>query len=183
MNTENHKRVLKMIIAALCFALGYVLPFLTGQIPKIGAMLCPMHIPVLLCGFIAGPWWGLAVGATVPIFRSLTLGAPLFFPKAVCMSFELAAYGAVAGSMHLLLPKKKPYIYLSLLAAMIVGRIIWGAAMLVSTGIKGDTFTFAAFIAGAFVNAIPGIIIQIVLIPILVMILENPKVLNLKVNR
>ena len=95
----------------------------------------------------------------------------------------LAAYGAVVGTMHLLFPKKKPYIYVSLLAAMIVGRIIWGAAMFVSTGIKGDTFTFAAFIAGAFVNAIPGIIIQIVLIPILVMILESPKVLNLKVNR
>ena len=177
---KNHNRLLKMILAALFFALAYVLPFLTGQIPQIGAMLCPMHIPVLLCGFICGWVWGAAVGATAPLFRSLTLGAPMFFPKAVCMAFELFAYGAVAGIMYKLLPKKKPYVSCSLIAAMTVGRLVWGIAMLVAMGIKGGGFTFSAFIAGAFVNALPGIVIQIILIPILVMILENPKVLNLK---
>lgn len=169
-----------MVLAALFLALAYVMPFLTGQIPEVGSMLCPLHIPVLLCGFICGWPWGLAVGFIAPLFRSLTLGMPPFFPTAVCMAFELAAYGAVTGWMHRILPRKKPYIYVSLLTAMIAGRLIWGAAMFVCMGINGGSFTFAAFLAGAIVNAIPGIIAQIMLIPILVMILDNPKVLNIR---
>ena len=169
-----------MILAALFLALAYVMPFLTGQIPEIGSMLCPLHIPVLLCGFICGWPWGLIVGFVAPLFRSLTLGMPPPFPTAVCMAFELAAYGAIAGLMHKILPRKKPYIYVSLLTAMIVGRLVWGIAMFIFTGLDGGNFTSAAFIAGAFTNALPGIIVQIVLIPLIVMILENPKILNLK---
>ena len=176
---RDHDKILKMILSALFLALAYVMPFLTGQIPEIGAMLCPMHVPVLLCGFICGPVWGLCVGAIAPIFRSLTLGMPPLFPTALCMAFELAAYGVISGLMHKLLPRKKPYIYCSLLIAMIVGRLIWGAAMFVFVGVGGG-FTFAAFIAGAITGAIPGIIVQIVLIPVIVMILEDPKILRLK---
>ena len=177
---KSHDKLLKMILAAIFLALAYVMPFLTGQIPEIGSMLCPLHIPVLLCGFICGWPWGLTVGFIAPLFRSLALGMPPFFPTAVCMAFELAAYGAICGLMHKLLPRKKPYIYCSLLAAMILGRIVWGVAMFICMGIKGAGFTFAAFIAGAFTKALPGIILQIVLIPVLVMLLDNPKVLNLK---
>ena len=177
---KNHNSLLKMVLAALFLALSYVMPFLTGQIPEIGAALCPLHIPIILCGFICGWPWGLVVGFMAPLFRSLTLGMPPLFPTAVCMAFELAAYGAVAGLMHRLLPKKKPYIYCSLITAMIVGRLVWGVAMLICMGINGGTFTFAAFIAGAFTNAIPGIIVQIILIPVLVMVLDNPKILKLK---
>lgn len=173
MKKNNH--LLKMILSALFLALAYVMPFLTGQIPEIGSMLCPLHIPVLLCGFICGWPWGLAVGFIAPLFRSLTLGMPPFFPTAVCMAFELAAYGAVAGLMHKLLPRKKPYIYCSLLTAMIVGRLVWGTAMFICMGINGGSFTFAAFLAGAFTNAIPGIILQIVLIPLLVILLDRPE--------
>lgn len=177
---NHHKRMLKMILAALFWALAYVLPFLTGHISKIGSMLCPMHLPVLLCGFICGPVWGMIVGLVVPVFRSLTLGMPALFPTAVCMTFELAAYGAVAGIMHRLLPRKKPFIYCSLLTAMLTGRLIWGAAMHIVVGMSGGVFTLAAFIAGAFTNAIPGIIAQIILVPILVMLLDHPNILNLK---
>ena len=169
-----------MILAAFFLALAYVMPFLTGQIPEIGAKLCPMHLPVLLCGFICGWPWGLAVGFIAPLFRSFIIGMPSLFPTAVCMAFELAAYGAVAGLMHKLLPKKKPYVYCSLIVAMIVGRLVWGAAMFVCTGISGSGFTLSAFFAGAIINAIPGIIVQLVLIPLLVMVLDNPKILNLK---
>ena len=172
--------ILKMIFSAFFLALAFVMPFLTGQIPEIGSMLCPLHIPVLLCGFICGWPWGLAVGFIAPLLRSLTLGAPLLFPKAVCMAFELATYGAITGFMHRLLPRKKPYIYCSLLTAMVIGRIIWGVVMLICLGINGGSFTFAAFLAGAFTNAIPGIIIQIALIPVLVMILDNPRIINLE---
>ena len=169
-----------MSLAALFLARAYVMPFLTGQIPEIGSMLCPMHLPVLLCGFVCGWPWGLIVGLVAPILRSLTLGMPPLFPTAVCMAFELAAYGAVAGVMHKLLPKKKPFIYCSLITAMIVGRLVWGAMMYVCMGMRGGSFTMAAFLSGAIINAIPGIIVQIILIPILVMVLDRPGVLKLK---
>ena len=175
----RNNNILKLVISSVFLALAYTLPFLTGQIPEIGSMLLPMHIPVLLCGFICGWKWGLGVGFIAPISRSLTLGMPLLFPNATCMAFELAAYGMIAGLMHMLLPKKKAYIYASLLISMVVGRIVWGIAMVVCLGIKGGTFTFAAFTAGALTNAIPGIIIQLVLVPILVMVIENNKRLKL----
>ena len=177
---KNRNKLLKMILAALFLALAYIMPFLTGQIPEIGSMLCPMHLPVLLCGFICGPVWGVVVGFIAPLFRSLTLGMPPLFPTAVCMALELAAYGAIAGLMHRLLPRKKPYIYCSLLIAMIAGRLVWGAAMFICMGIKGGAFTLSAFFAGAVLNAFPGIIVQIMLIPLLVMVLDNPKILNRK---
>ena len=81
----------RMILSALFLAVAYVLPFFTGQIPEIGSMLCPMHLPVLLCGFICGWYWGLAVGFIAPLFRSLILGMPVMFPMGICMAFELAA--------------------------------------------------------------------------------------------
>lgn len=175
---KNQNKILKMVLSALFLALAYVMPFLTGQIPEIGSMLCPMHIPVLLCGFICGWPWGLAVGFIAPLFRSLTLGMPPLFPTAVCMAFELASYGAISGFMHKLLPRKKPYIYCSLIVSMLAGRLVWGAAMLVCMGISGDSFTLSAFFAGAVTNAIPGIIVQLIMVPILVMVLENPKLMN-----
>ena len=174
----KNNSLFRMILSALFLALAYVLPFLTGQIPEIGSMLCPMHLPVLLCGFICGWHWGLAVGFIAPLFRSLTLGMPLLFPTALCMAFELASYGAFAGLIHKKLPRKKPYIYISLLISMIIGRLVWGLAMFVCMGVRDEMFTLAAFVAGAFTNALPGIILQIVLIPVLVMIIDNPKVLK-----
>lgn len=177
---KRNKRLLKMILAALFLALAYIMPFLTGQIPEIGSKLCPLHIPVLLCGYICGWFWGLAIGFIAPLLRSLLLSMPPLFPTAVCMAFELATYGAVAGLMHRILPRKKPFIYCSLLTAMIAGRLVWGGAMLICMGLKNNPFTLKAFLAGAFFNAIPGIIVQIVLIPILVMILENPKIIDLR---
>ena len=112
MKREN--KVLKMVWAAMFLAIAYVLPFLTGQIQEIGSMLCPMHIPVLLCGFICGWPWGLAVGFAAPLLRSMLLGMPPFFPKAICMSLELATYGLVAGILYKVLPKKKSSIYVAL---------------------------------------------------------------------
>ena len=163
----------KLTLAAMFLALAFVLPFLTGQIPQIGAMLCPMHIPVLLCGFFCGAPWGLAVGFLAPLLRSFIMGMPPMFPKAFCMAFELAAYGFVAGWLHYKLPKKKGCVYVSLLCAMILGRIVWGIAMFACMGLDASKFGMAAFVAGAFTNAIPGIILQLILIPILVILLEK----------
>jgi thiamine transporter ThiT len=172
---KRNVNLLKMVLAAFFLALAYVMPFLTGQIPKIGAMLCPMHVPILLCGFICGPIWGAAVGFVAPLLRSITLGVPLIFPMAVCMAFELMTYGAIAGLMHKLLPSKKPYIYCSLIAAMMLGRIVFGIAMFTCVTLGGGGYTFAAFIASAITNSILGIVIQIVLVPILVILIENSR--------
>ena len=172
---NNRNKILKLVFAAMFLALAYVMPFLTGQIPEIGSMLCPMHIPVLLCGFVCGWPWGLLVGFIAPLLRSLTLGMPPLFPMAFCMAFELATYGAVAGLMHKILPKKKISIYGSLITAMIIGRIVFGIAMYTCMGIKGGTYSLAAFISGTVLEAIPGIVLQIILIPILVMLIENTR--------
>ena len=169
----NTLQIRKLTYAALFLALAIVLPFLTGQIPEIGSMLCPMHIPVLLCGFLCGWPWGLAVGLIAPLLRSVLFGAPPMFPGAVAMAFELAVYGAIAGLLYRLLPKKKWSIYASLIIAMIAGRVVWGIVRLILAGLSGKGFTWAAFMAGAFTNAVPGIILQIVLIPVLVMVLER----------
>lgn len=168
MKTNNHQKVLRMVLAALFLALAYVLPFATGQIPRIGNLLCPMHLPVLLCGFLCGWYWGLAVGLVAPLFRSLTLGFPILFPGAVCMAFELATYGLVAGLLLRFLPRRRLNTYIALIVAMIAGRLVWGAAMAICLGISGGALTLQAFMASALTNAIPGIVLQIVAIPLIV---------------
>ena len=164
-----------MVLSALFLAMALVLPFLTGQIPEIGSMLCPMHIPALLCGFFCGWPWGLAVGLIAPVLRSLVFGMPPMFPVAVCMSVELAAYGAVSGFLYSKMPRNKVSVYVALLTAMSVGRLAWGAARVLCAGLDPAVFGFAAFWAGAVTTALPGIILQIVLIPVLVLTLENHK--------
>ena len=165
----------RLAYSALFLALALVLPFLTGQIPTIGKALSPMHIPVMLCGFICGPLWGVAVGAVAPLLRSVLFGMPAMFPGAVAMTLELATYGALSGWLYRLLPRKPWSIYAALIAAMIGGRLVWGAARFVLAGLSGSEFPLSAFLAGAVTGAIPGIILHIVLIPLLVMGLERAK--------
>lgn len=158
--------------SALCLALCLVLPFLTGQIPQIGSALSPMHLPVLLAGYLCGPWWAMLVGFTAPLLRHLLFSMPPLL-TAIAMSAELAAYGAVSGLMYRKLPKNLPGIYTSLITAMICGRILWGVARVLMTGVSGESFTWSLFMAGAFTNAIPGILLQLILIPILVIALQK----------
>jgi thiamine transporter ThiT len=166
-------RVRRLTYAALYLAIAMVLPFVTGQIPEIGSMLCPMHIPALLCGFMCGWPWGLAVGFIAPLLRSVLFGMPAMFPSAVAMAFELAVYGGMAGWLYRTLPKKKGITYVVLVISMIAGRIVWGTVRLVLAGLSGSSFTWALFLAGAITNAIPGIILQLVLIPVLVIAMDR----------
>ena len=166
-------RIRKMTYAGLCLAVAMVLPFITGQIPEIGAMLSPMHIPALLCGFMCGWPWGLAVGLIAPPLRSVVFGMPAMFPNAVAMAFELATYGAVSGFLYRLLPRKNWAIYVTLITAMILGRLVWGLAQLAIAGLIHSQFTVAAFLAGTVTKAVPGIIMHIVLIPVVVMLMER----------
>lgn len=164
-----------LVLSGLFMALGLVMPFLTGQIPNIGNKLLPMHIPVLLCGFVSGWQYGLIVGFIVPLFRSMLFGMPPMLPTAVAMAFELAAYGFMAGFLYKLLPRKNTFIYIALVISMIFGRIIWGIVSFFLYGLSGTAFTWKFFMAGAFLNAIPGIIIQILIIPIIIIALKRAK--------
>lgn len=167
-----------IIIAALCLALCMVLPFLTGQIPQIGKALSPMHIPVLLCGFLCGPYYAAIVGIVAPLLRFLLFGMPPIFPTGMAMCFELAAYGLLSGMLYRKLAKKPINIYVSLITAMLLGRVVWGIAMAVLSSIAGSVFTWELFLAGAFLNAIPGIIVHIILIPVLVLALRKAGLLT-----
>ena len=177
MNTKNKTFLIRLAAAGLCLALCWLLPLLTGQIPEIGNMLNPMHFPVILCGFFSGPWFGLVLGFLAPLTRSLIFGMPVLFPTAFAMAFELAAYGALTGLLYRLLPKKNGYLYLTQILAMIGGRLVWGLVQFLLMAAGKTEFSFTAFLAGAFTNAIPGIVLQIIVIPLLVLALKKARLL------
>lgn len=172
--------VKKLAVTAMLFAVGMVLPFFIGQIPAIGKMLLPMHIPVLLCGFIVGWQYGALIGFLLPIVRGLVFGMPPLYPNAVAMAFEMATYGFVSGYLysHARWQCTK-MLYISLVTAMLAGRLVWAFAEVILLGIGGNTFTWEMFATGAFLNAIPGIIVQLVLIPLIMVALRRAKVVPL----
>lgn len=170
----------KLVLSALFIALGIVLPFFTGQLPQIGNMLLPMHIPVLICGFVCGAPYGFAVGFIVPLLRSVMFGRPMMIPTAVGMAIELAVYGTITGLMYARFKNKKLGIYISLITAMIAGRIAWGVTSLLIYRALGNPFTWEIFAAEAFINAVPGIVVQLVLIPVLIYSLNKAGLLETK---
>ena len=241
----------KLVLSALFMALCLLLPFITGQIQKIGQMLAPMHIPVMLCGIVCGPLWGAVVGFTAPLLRYMLFGMPIIYPMGISMAFELATYGLVIGLLYMAFGNKKwgsiasllgamlcgivcgplwgavvgftapllrymffgmPIIYpmgismafellvyglvigllymafgnkkwgsiVSLFGAMICGRAVWGMVRLILAGLKSTQFTAAMFISGAFTTAIPGIICQMILIPLIVALLKRFKLIPIK---
>ena len=120
-----------------CFlALCLVLPMLTGQIPQIGSMLLPMHIPVLLCGLVCGWQYGAVVGFVAPLLRSVLFGMPPMYPVAIAMAFELLTYGLVIGLVYRRMAQKGAAgVYAALLTAMAAGRLVWGVAEVVLLGL------------------------------------------------
>lgn len=164
------KKTKDLTLSALFIALGLVLPLLTGQLKELGNAFLPMHVPVLLCGFIVGPVHGLIVGLILPILRHFTFGMPPLYPTAISMAFELATYGFVAGYLYRVSRWKCIIaLYESLIIAMISGRIVWGIVQMILLGISGKGFTWQMFMAGAFINAIPGIVFQLIFIPSLML--------------
>lgn len=175
---KNKTSVEKLTLSAVFLALGIVLPFLTGQIPAVGNMLLPMHIPVLLCGFVCGWQWGLLTGFVLPIMRSTLFSMPPMMPTAMAMAFEMAVYGAVTGLLYQRLTKNMASVYISLVSAMIAGRLVWGAVSIIFYGIAGKSFGWHFFLGGALLNAVPGIILQLVLIPFVILTLKRAKVME-----
>ncbi len=159
---------------ALCIALGIVLPTFFHMIGA-GPTFLPMHIPVLLCGFLFGWPYGVVCGLIVPLFSSVLTGMPPLFPTAAAMMLELCAYGALTGLFY---QKLRWNVYPALLCAMAGGRIVSGLANAVFMNMASKPYGFAAFISGSFVGAVPGIVIQVILIPILILALEKAKMIH-----
>jgi len=155
MKTNPRSTTRSLVLAALFLALAFVLPMITGHVPQVGNMLCPMHFPILLCGFVLGGPWGLAVGFIAPLVRSVLFGMPPMFPIAIAMAFELAAYGLVSGVLWHKVKHTVPMMYASLVTAMVAGRLVWGAVRFVLAGLTGSSFPFSAFLSGALLTAVP----------------------------
>ena len=168
----------RLTISALCIALCVVLPMAFHMIPNAGSVMLPMHIPVLLCGLVCGWQYGLIVGFISPLLRFVLFGMPPIFPTGVAMAFELAAYGVLSGILYRMLDKKVINIYISLVLAMLGGRIVWGVVQFILSLFVGFEFTFATFLAGAFVSAVPGIICHIAIIPVIVIALRKTKLMQ-----
>ena len=174
-NQQNH--IKNLVLSALCLAIAMYLPFLTGQIQTIGNMLCPMHIPVFLCAYMCGWKWAAAVGFVSPFIRDSAFGMPPIMPVGIGMAFEMLTYGLVAGILYKVLPKKTVNIYVSLIISMIAGRVVWGVVRLIIAGVVSTPFTWQMFIGGAVLEAIPGIILHIILIPVIVLALKKAKLI------
>ncbi|HEX2897668.1 MAG TPA: ECF transporter S component [candidate division Zixibacteria bacterium] len=156
---------------ALYLALAVLLPIGFHQIGASGRIFLPMHIPPLLAGFLLGPYSGVIVGALAPLLSHSLTGMPPTYAVPL-MSLELPMYGLVAGMAYKRLGIN---IYISLVAAMIVGRIMFGLGLFVLGLFIDLPYTAAKFFStgGAIISGLPGIAVQIVVIPILVASLKR----------
>lgn len=169
-------RLYKLLITALLLALGIVLPFLTGQIPVIGQTISPLHIPAFIAGLTCGPGFGVMLGLVLPLLRSFLFGMPPLVPVALPMAFELAAYALVCGLTYPAFQKKMsrlPALLLSMILAMVAGRVLGGSAKAIIMGLTGGSFTFAAFVSSYFVTSLAGAAIHLVVVPVVVLALER----------
>lgn len=163
-----------LTLSALFIALGLVLPFLTGQLKPLGNAFLPMHLPVLLCGPIVGPVYGLIVGLILPLLRHFMFNMPPLYPTAIAMTFELATYGLVSGIIYKYSRWKCIIaLYEALIIAMILGRVVSGIANVILLGLQGKAYTFETFIAAHLTAGVPGIILQLVLIPAIMVALHK----------
>lgn len=170
-----------LVLSTMFVTIGLILPFFTGQIPQIGNLLLPMHIPVFLSGLLCGWRSGIMVGGMLPLLRSVLFGMPVLYPNAIAMSVELAVYGLVSGFLYYRAKHQTvPVIYGSMLSAMILGRIAWGLMEVLLLGMGDHAFTWKMFMAGAFLNAVPGILLQLVLIPAILSAVRMTGVLQYK---
>ncbi len=173
MNVRLEKTVYKLVLSAMFAAIGIVLPFFTGQIKEIGNLLLPMHLPVFLCGLICGWQYGMSVGLALPLLRSLLFGMPHLYPNAVAMSAELMIYGLTVGMVYHLFKRQNIFaVYVSMISAMLFGRSVWGIVEVILLGIIGDAFTWQMFVSGAFIKSLPGIILQLILVPAIMSVLN-----------
>ena len=161
----------KLTLAALCTALCVVLPIAFHKIPNAGQIMLPMHIPVLLCGLVCGWQSGLLCGILGPILSSTITGMPMaaILPS---MVVELGVYGISCGILMSLVRTGKLYgdLYISLILSMLAGRVVSGIAKAL---IFAPGTSFVAWATASFVTALPGIAIQLVVLPTLIVALTR----------
>ncbi len=190
--TQSALRLRQMITAALCVAMGVVLPKLTGGVQVLNQSISPLHIPALICGLTCGWQWGLGAGFLMPILAAATGMPP--WPVAWPMAFECAAYGFFTGLCYPMLLKKlrgtKPTLVsllISLVTAMVLGRLVGGGAkaLLLSAGLisSQSAFTFAAFLTSYFVGTAVGAVVHLLVIPSVVTILEEARLSPMRLRR
>lgn len=181
MSKNINKNLLNIVLSAMFLAIALILPLFTAQIKEFGNMLLPMHIPVMLCGLVCGPAYGLTIGFIAPILRSALFAMPVMFPSAISMAFELATYGFVIG---ILFQKARwkciKSLYRCLLISMVAGRVVWGIVQCILLGLGENGFTISMFVSGAIVKAIPGIILQLMLIPTVMLMLGKTHLVHMK---
>lgn len=169
--------VYRLATASLMLAVGIVLPVafhLSGT--SLGQAILPMHLPVLLCGLLCGPAYGAGVGAVLPFISLMLTGRPSIWPGGISMTVELLVYGVVSGLLSKLLFRlKDKYLWsiLSVVPAMICGRAAYGIFNFIVYGLQDIPYTMPVFLTGAFITSLPGIAIQLVIIPLVVSILNN----------
>lgn len=157
----------KLTLSGVFIAIGIILPIAFHAIEGGGSIFLPMHIPVLMAGFFLDWPYALAVGVLTPLLSSSLTGMPPLFPVLLFMIPELAVYGTV---VSLLYRNLKMNVYAALIISMVCGRIIAGVVVWILT-----TFFMAklpspiVFVQGAILKGIPGIIIQLILIPAVVL--------------
>ena len=172
-------KIKKACICAICIALCYVLPVALHSF-GLGSILSPMHIPVLLCGLVCGGFYGMFCGIAGPIISSVLTGMP---PVTMLFSMipELLVYGLVTGLLmqKIRTGKLVPDIYISMVVAMVLGRVIGGIAkaLFIAINATGDAYTLGIWATGYFVTSLPGIAVHLILVPLLVTVLMKTKVI------
>lgn len=166
--------VREIVLSGLFIALGIILPMVFHVFGS-GSTFLPMHIPVLIAGFVVSAPFAIAVGAITPILSSLLTGMPTVFPVLPFMIFELATYGGVASFLY---RKLNLNVYVSLVCSMIAGRIVSSIVVWVlATFFMAKLPNPIVFITGAITQGIPGIIIQIIFIPAIIFSLNKSRLI------
>lgn len=170
----------KISLCAMCTALCYVLPMVFHAV-GLGSILSPMHIPVLLCGIVCGGWPGFWCGLIGPLISSLLSGMP---PLVMLMRMvpELCAYGIAGGLLMKILHSGNLAVdvYISLTAAMIIGRIIGGIASAVFYTVTSGVYSLKLWAVSYFAESLPGILAHMIFVPLLVFTLEKAKVIPVR---
>lgn len=165
----------KMIQTAFFIALGIALPYIFHFF-ALGPVFLPMHLPVFLCGALCGHRYGAVCGLILPYFSFLLNGMPPIYPVGISMSFELGAYGLLMGFLFAFFGLKHGLLFSAtsaLLITMLAGRLVAGIANLFLLGLTGEVYTLGIFLTSMFLKAVPGMILQIILIPCILKVIIN----------
>jgi len=163
-------RTKDLVMASVLLAIGILLPLIIHISGINGAIFLPMHIPVLIAGLIVGSPLGFIIGILSPIVNNLLTGMPPI-PILWIMIVELAIYGLLSGYLY---RRIKMSLLPSLILSMIIGRI--GAALTLlalGMGFGLSVPPMNIYIKGITLTALPGIIIQIILIPAIIRAYEK----------